>query len=139
MKNYLLILINLFCLSAFSQIVRDGDSFNYNGSEIRLYNIDALESSQPHSEICKKILLKLIKNKTLKYKVLKYDNYNRAICIVYADNKNVSLEMIKNGGAIVYRKYCSETAFYSAEKQAKKLKLGIWKYNFISPEKYRKL
>lgn len=101
-------------------------------------NIDALESSQPNSEYCKKLLIKLIKNKTLRYSILKYDRYGRAICKVYVDNKDVSLEMVRFGGAVVYRRYCSDSNFYFAEKEAKKQKKGIWKYNFINPEKFRR-
>lgn len=133
------ILFLLLPLFSFAQIIRDGDSFNYNGLEIRLYNIDALESNQAHSQECKAKLTELIKGKVLRYEVIKYDRYNRAICRVFVNNKDISLEMVRSGYAFVYYRYCTDSNFFRAEKEAKRKKLGIWKYNNINPEKFRKL
>lgn len=116
----------------------DGDTFHYNNLKIRLYNIDSPEMSQKGGKESKEQLIKLLRNKVLRYKILKFDNYKRAICAVYVNNRDVSLEMVRLGYSTVYRRYCSSSTFYSAEKEAKRQKKGIWKYNFINPEKFRK-
>lgn len=130
----------LFFFTAKSQniYVYDGDTFKYNDLKIRLYNIDALEKKQPHSEESYYFLKRILKNKALKYIILKYDRYNRAICKVYINGKDLSLLMVETGNAFVYRRYCSSFIFLSAEKEAKKKRLGIWKYNNINPEIFRR-
>lgn len=142
MKKYIITLF--FCsfyFTSFAQNLRiiDGDTFHYNNLKIRLYNIDSPEMSQKGGKESKEQLIKLLRNKALRYKILKFDNYKRAICAVYVDNKDVSLEMIRLGYATVYRRYCSSSVFYSAEKEAKRQKKGIWKYNFINPEQFRRI
>lgn len=136
-RGYWLVL--LFFQFSFAQniYVYDGDTFKYNNLKIRLYNIDALEKQQVGGQESKRQLLRLLKNKTLRYKILKYDRYSRAICVVYANDKDVSLQMVRLGYAFVYKRYCSSSVFYLAEKQAKRKKLGIWKYSNINPEKFR--
>lgn len=123
------------CINA--QRVIDGDTFHYRGLKIRLANIDAPELSQIGGKESKEQLIKLIKNRTLKYKILKFDRYNRAICNVSINGKDLSLEMVVTGYAFVYRRYCSSQTFFRAEEKAKTQKLGIWKYNIINPETYR--
>jgi len=140
MKKYIIILF--FCSFYFVYAqnearVIDGDTFHYNSLKIRLYNIDSPEISQKGGKESKEQLTKLLRNKVLRYKILKFDKYKRAICAVYVNNKDVSLEMVRLGYSTVYQKYCSSSVFYSAEKEAKRQKKGIWKYNFINPEKWR--
>ena len=142
MKKYIITLF--FCSFYFTSFAQnqvqvfDGDTFYYNNLKIRLYNIDRPEMFQKGGKESKEQLTKLLRNKVLRYKILKFDNYKRAICAVYVDDKDVSLEMVRLGYSTVYRRYCSSSVFYSAEKEAKRQKKGIWKYDFITPEKFRK-
>lgn len=133
---FLVVLTKSLCINA--QRVIDGDTFYYGSLKIRLANIDAPELSQFGGKESKEQLIKLLKNKTLKYKILKFDRYNRAICNVYVNNKDISLEMVVTGYAFVYRRYCSSQIFFRAEEKAKNRKLGIWKYKIINPETFRK-
>ena len=141
MKKYIIILFfcSFYSFGQYEARIVDGDTFHYNSLKIRLYNINSPEMSQKGGKESKEQLIKLLRNKVLRYKILKFDNYKRAICAVYVDNKDVSLEMVRLGYSTVYRRYCSSSVFYSAEKEAKRQKKGIWKYNFINPEKFRRL
>ena len=77
-------------------------------------------------------------------KVVAYDTdrYGRTVGLVYIGNKCLNEELIKNGLAWVYKRYCSESFcnhWLKLEKEARVNKHGLWTYdNPIPPWEFRR-
>ncbi len=136
--------------------VYDGDTIKAEGCDIeinvRLVGIDAPETSkkkgqpgQPYSQQAKKYLASLVLNKTVDIKGYGLDRYNRILGVIYLDNQNVNLEMVKAGLAEVYRgkppKGFDTVPYLEAEKRAREAKTGMWSLGdkYISPKDWRKM
>ncbi len=113
----------------------DGDTFKHNGVRYRLAYIDAPEINQKTvGYLSKQHLQTILKEKDLAYmRIIATDKYHRKVVII----KNINYRMVKDGFALVYKKYCSVSSFYSAEKEAKNQKKGIHKYKFTNPILWR--
>jgi len=122
----------------------DGDTFkvtiNNEIKTVRFLAIDTPESVHPEKEVeefgkeaseytcdlvsnAKKIYLEYDKNSD------KEDKYGRLLAFVYADDKMVQKELIKQGYAQVaylYADYTYTDELQKLENQAKKEKIGIW-------------
>jgi micrococcal nuclease len=60
-------------------------------------------------------------------KITGTDNYGRALGFTYLeDGRELGQEMIKAGLAWHYKKYNSDTALANFEKEARRLKKGLW-------------
>jgi endonuclease YncB( thermonuclease family) len=73
---------------------------------------------------------------------LDYDKYGRAVALVYVDGKSANRIMVQAGYAWQYRKYCKESFcddWLADEKQARKLRRGLWQDNsYEAPWIWRK-
>lgn len=124
--------------------IPDGDTLNIINSKnkkikIRLYGIDAPETTQKYGQASRDYLRKIVKNKTLTYKIRSKDDYGRVVATLYGDNKDLNYEMIKAGLAWHYKYYYKSKKYAEAEKNARKQKLGLWKGdNPQAPWDYRK-
>ena len=129
--------------------VVDGDSLEIGARRIRLQGIDAPEFRQYCFDAQKKryqcgidsrnYLRELLKKNNYKIKcnMLSKDRYKRELSECFVGGRNINLEMINAGYAVVYR---SETRdYFEAEKAAKQGKKGIWQGKFMRPEYYRRL
>lgn len=114
--------------------VIDGDTIVVQGGyHIRLLGIDADEKGYPCYEKAKKRLEELILNKIVRLEkdIENCDKYGRCLNYVFLNQKNINLEMIKEGLAIARfyppnLKY--EKSFQEAEKEAILNKRGCkWK------------
>ena len=137
-------------------IVIDGDTIKINDERIRLYGIDAPEKEQ----ICKKIYLsffifnfqkdykcgeksilelsKKLNNKKVKCTLQSNkDRYKRYIGICYIKNQDINRWLVRNGYALAYRRYSKK--YIPDEQYAMRNKLGIWRGDFIEPEKWRRI
>tara|TARA_B100000530_G_scaffold83975_1_gene51095 strand:+ start:325 stop:840 length:516 start_codon:yes stop_codon:yes gene_type:complete len=136
--------------------VIDGDTIKINKKKIRLFGIDAPEKKQ----ICQKIylsfiifkfqkdyrcgeesslaLLKKLQGKKVKC-ILENnkDKYKRYIGTCYIKKQDINGWLVKNGYAVAYRKYSKR--YILQEQYAKKNKLGLWRGNFLEPEKWRRI
>ena len=65
------------------------------------------------------------------------DRYNRNIGTCYVENQDINGWLVKNGYAVAYRKYSKR--YILQEQYAKKNKLGLWRGNFLEPEKWRRI
>ena len=70
----------------------------------------------------------------------KKDRNKRLIAeIILKNGKNINKELVKNGLAWHFKKYSKDNSYDTLEKQARKLKLGLWKdKNPIAPWDWRK-
>jgi len=127
--------------------VSDGDSIHISTPEqtklkVRLYGIDAPETpkisnrtgrvnkpGQPHGDESWKALQDKIMGKQVKVDIIEFDKYRRAVCMVWLDDRNINLEMVREGyaeGFIEYLKPPYRAQFLEAEQEARKANQGIW-------------
>ena len=101
--------------------IPDGDTLNIINSnnkkiKIRLYGIDAPETTQKYGQASRDYLRKIVKNKNLTYKIRSKDDYGRVVATLYGDNKDLNYEMIKAGWAWHYKYYYKSKKYAEAEK-----------------------
>ena len=100
--------------------------------------IDAPEKGQFFGDSSKIHLTELLEGKKIRYEIQSHDQYGRALVILFADEENINLQMVKDGYAWSYY-YNKKQEYINAMKEAKSKKLGLWKYeNPIDPYFYRK-
>jgi micrococcal nuclease len=101
--------------------------------------IDTPERSQPFYDEAKKALWKLIPLKSeVRIEAQGKDKYNRTLATVYRNGKNINLEMVKNGYALVYPTCRDNQQFVNAENFAKSKKLNYWSQsNPVTPWDFR--
>ena len=142
----LLIFLNtIFAFGISGKVVKvsDGDSFYLKSGKtvyrIRMYGIDAPELHQEHGEESKTYLENIILGKNIDVKVMDEDKYGRKIGKIFYKNKDVNLQMLESGHAWFYEYYAKgERKYRKAFEEAKRKKIGIWKYNNLeNPRQYR--
>jgi len=120
----------------------DGDTFLIEGGySVRILGIDADEKEHPCYDVAKTGLEELILNKEVKLEkgIEDKDQWCRYLRYVFLDNKNISLELVKEGLAVARFspedvKYREEIA--TAEKQAKENKIGCkWSSQALAEER----
>jgi endonuclease YncB( thermonuclease family) len=141
--------------------VSDGDTVKLETTEgtklkIRLYGIDAPEMEkinrrtgmvskpgQPYGEGAYEALKSKMLDSKVKVDIIAIDRYKRMVGVVYLDNKNINLEMVKEGWAWAYREYLGRpyaSEFLNAESEARTKKLSLWQQpNPQPPWEFRKL
>ena len=99
--------------------VIDGDTIVADNNSTRLLGINSPEKGELYYEEAKEFLENLILNKSvrLKFGKDKYDRYNRVLAYVYFENKNVNLEIVKQGLANFYFP-SGKDVYYSDFKKA---------------------
>ena len=150
MKSILLFFL-FFTLSLFSaeitgKVIKiaDGDTItildsNNRKYKIRLDKIDAPELRQYFGINAKNHLVSLISGKQVKVIYRKKDRYKRILGIVYLHEKEINLQMVKDGFAWHYSFYDKSPEYIEAEQKAKQNKSGLWiQENPVNPYKFRK-
>ena len=125
-----------------------------NGSRtvIRLAGIDAPEMprikdgpGQPFCEKARQHLADLVLGRSVTIQAVGKDRGGRMLAVVYRQQTNVNLEMVKAGLAQACRKGCADridlTAYRQAERQARQKLLGIWvlRDQYFSPSSWREI
>ena len=86
----------------------------------------------------------LVLNKKVDIQGFGHDRYGRVLGLVFVDEKNVNLEMVRAGFAEVYRgehaKGFDPRPYLEAEKEARKAKKGMWVQGekYVSPRDWRR-
>jgi endonuclease YncB( thermonuclease family) len=141
--------------------VSDGDTVKLETTEgtklkIRLYGIDAPEMEkinrrtgtvsklgQPYGEEAYEALKSKMLDSKVKVDIIAIDRYKRMVGIVYLDNKNINLEMVKEGWAWAYREYLDRpyaSEYLDAEREARNKRTSLWQQpNPQPPWEFRKL
>ena len=134
--------------------VSDGDSLKLATVEgtalkVRLYGIDAPElerlnrttgmvakPGQPYgNEACQALRSKVLGH-TVRLDIMDIDRYKRPVGIVSMNNRNINLEIIKEGYAWAYREYLRgpyASEFIDAEGEARERRLGLWNQSNPQP------
>nr|CAA6812403.1 MAG: Endonuclease YncB, thermonuclease family [uncultured Thiotrichaceae bacterium] len=118
--------------------VTDADTITILGSDkkrykIRLQGIDAPEKKQNYGAACKDKLSAMVLNRRVDVEAYKKDRYKRVIAKVMLGDKDMALELIKQGCGWHYKAYADEQSwsdqrnYAAAEKHARNNKLGLWR------------
>lgn len=111
--------------------VSDGDTLTCldkkkQQHKVRLNEIDAPERKQAYGNKSRQFLSDLVANKSVVIKSTGKDRYQRVLGTIYYQNKNINLEMVKNGYAWAYREYMKNPIYLEEQKKAQKAKRGLW-------------
>ncbi len=124
--------------------IADGDTVTVlqenSQYKIRLYGIDTPERKQAFGRAAREELKAMLSTRVVVEKKAE-DRYGRTVGIVYSGGLNINRELVKNGYAWVYRKYCKESFcndWLAMEKAARDQKKGLWKERAIPPWEFRK-
>ena len=124
--------------------ISDGDTItildsNNRKHKIRLDKIDAPEQKQCFGINAKNHLVSLISGKQVKVICRKKDRYKRILGIVYLQEKEINLQMVKDGFAWHYSYFDNTKSYIEAEQKAKQNKSGLWiQENPVTPYEFRK-
>ena len=124
--------------------VADGDTITVLDSEkvqhkVRLDRIDAPEKKQAFGEKSKQHLAEMVFGKDVRVEWQKKDRYQRILGIVFIGEKDVNLQMVKDGFAWHYKFYDKTPAYAQAALDAREKKIGLWvDPNPIEPYEFRK-
>jgi micrococcal nuclease len=140
--------------------VSDGDTIHVTTPEktkltVRLYGMDAPETpkinqrtsrinkpGQPYGEKSWMALDAKIMGKQVRLDIIDIDRYKRMVGMIWIGNRNINLEMVKEGCAEAYVEYLKEpyrAQFMQAEREARSAKRGIWSLSgYERPKDFRK-
>ena len=123
--------------------VSDGDTIWVNNGllryKVRLNRIDAPESKQPYGKESAAHLKSLIFGKEVRVEYKTTDRYGRILGIVVIGEKDVNLQMVRDGYAWHYKHFDATPSYSAAESAAQSAKRGIWATTApIPPHQWRK-
>jgi len=114
--------------------VADGDTITVlrdkQPQKIRLYGIDCPEKRQSFGNKAKQFTSELVFGKLVEVEPVATDRYVRTVAFVQVENVLVNEELIKEGLAWVYKRYCKlpvcNDMWDSLEVEARSGKRGLW-------------
>ncbi|MCY2973867.1 MAG: thermonuclease family protein [Planctomycetota bacterium] len=111
--------------------ISDGDTITVLDAQnvqhkIRLQGVDAPETSQAFGARCKQHLGEKIFGKQVVVTWTEKDRYDRILGEVTLGNRNIALEMVRDGAAWHYKQFSKSTELAEAEVEARKAKKGLW-------------
>lgn len=118
----------------------DGDTFDLEGTRIRVNGIDAPEFAQTCGkwrcgEDSLQMLDRLIQSGSVKCKGLGEDGYGRTIGVCTVNGLDIGAEMVRSGMAYAFVKYSD--VYIDQEAIARENRVGIWQGDFQKPWDYR--
>ena len=125
--------------------VIDGDTIEIHSQRIRLFGIDAPESSQ----LCVRstgerwrcgqqgsfALADRIGRATVSCQPRDLDRYGRIVAVCFKGNEDLSCWMVTNGWAVAFRRYSIE--YVADEDAARQSRINIWSGDFEMPWEWR--
>jgi endonuclease YncB( thermonuclease family) len=93
---------------------------------IRIFGIDAPELGQKPWGKRSRDLLRNLMPRSVRLEVTDKDRYGRVVARLYQGNQDVGLELVRQGGAVVYTHYNKLRTYRLAQGEAKREKLGVW-------------
>lgn len=123
----------------------DGDTLEIRGERIRLFGIDAPETTQlchinkkPYrcGQKAAQALDKKINGQNVRCDSGKKDKYNRTLSICFLGKTNLNEWLVQNGWALAYRQTTND--YIPAEKIAQMNKAGMWAGTFQTPWDFRR-
>ena len=143
----LVFLIPLTCFGWKGKVVgvADGDTITVlhhgRGEKIRLFGIDCPEKRQAFGRRAKQFTSSLVYKKRVEVRPVARDRYGRTVALVFVGKLSLNEELLRNGFAWVYTRYCRRdfcSRWRKLEEEARELRLGLWAdKNSIAPWRYR--
>jgi endonuclease YncB( thermonuclease family) len=97
---------------------------------------------QPYGRESWKVLEGKTSGEQVKLDILDIDRYRRMVSIVWVGNRNINLEMVREGYAEAYKEYLKKpyrSQFLAAQREARLAKRGIWGLGkYERPSDFRK-
>jgi len=119
-----------------AQVIKvvDGDSLEVVSSagekiKLRLWGIDAPESRQAYGKQAKLLLAAMVKGRRVEVQGKDIDLYQRLVALVWVDDTLVNEELVRQGAAWVYERFCREHICHSwqrLEDDARRERRGLW-------------
>jgi len=116
--------------------VADGDTITIltpakRQVRIRLACIDCPERRQAYGKRAKQFTSSLVFARRVRVEVIDWDRYGRAVGWVYVNDADgqeicVNRELVREGLAWVYRKYCRSLELLRLEQEARSSGRGLW-------------
>jgi len=118
--------------------VVDGDTLDVAcrsfSDQVRMLRIDTPEAGQPGHPEARRALQDLVENRDVyllfeERGVKQRGNYGRLLAYVYANDRNVNVEMVREGWSTFWTDFGEgrfADAFRAAEEEARKAKRGLW-------------
>jgi endonuclease YncB( thermonuclease family) len=111
--------------------VYDGDTVTASCDQgrvnVRVYGIDAPEMGQePWGQWSRDMLRNMVPAGKVMVRVMDIDHYGRAVAQLYVGDRDLGLEMLRQGGAVVYERYNKFRSYRTAQRQARRETLGVW-------------
>lgn len=126
--------------------VTDGDTLTVAKQRIRLWGIDAPESTQqcttrdgrswPCGRRSAAALDGYVLDKTVRCQPKDTDRYGRVVAECFVQGQSVNRWMVSSGWAVAYRQYA--TAFIADEADARQHQRNLWQGSFQMPADYRR-
>ncbi|WOS42983.1 thermonuclease family protein [Xanthomonas rydalmerensis] len=126
--------------------VTDGDTLTVEKQRIRLWGIDAPESTQqcttkdgrswPCGRRAAAALDSYVLDKTVRCQPKDTDRYGRVVAECFVQGQSVNGWMVRSGWAVAYRQYA--TAFIADEADARQHQRNLWQGPFQMPADYRR-
>jgi endonuclease YncB( thermonuclease family) len=127
--------------------VVDGDTLEIQGVRVRLWGIDAVESSQTCLDSAGKpwpcgrraafALADFLGQRTVRCERRDTDRYGRVVAVCYVGNVEINRWLVEQGWALAYVEY-GGSVYLEAQRQAQAARRGVWQGNFQAPWEYRK-
>ncbi|MEA3640248.1 MAG: thermonuclease family protein [Lamprobacter sp.] len=111
--------------------IHDGDTLRAfcegERLKVRLYCIDAPENAQRPWGHESRDHLRRITPQLIGLRIRDTDRYGRKVGeVLTAEGANLNQQMVADGQAAVYPRYCSDNTYFNLQSQAKAQGLGIW-------------
>lgn len=111
--------------------ITDGDTITMLTEQrtqirVRLAEIDAPERRQPFGDRARQMLSELAFERRARIIVTGTDRNGRVIGRVFVNELDVNAEMVRRGGAWVYRRYSNDPALLRLEAEAREARRGFW-------------
>lgn len=128
--------------------VPDGDSLKVRSQgkelKVRLYGIDCPEFGQDNWQDAKGLTRRLAGGQRVSLEVMDRDRYGRIVALVYRGDVLVNRELVRQGLAWVYPRYCRTEPLCSEMKEleavARRQDLGLWEGRSpLPPWKWKRL
>jgi endonuclease YncB( thermonuclease family) len=126
--------------------VIDGDTIEIHGTRVRLWGIDAPESSQlcrdddaKHFRCGAKAASELdafIGGRPVTCVAVEQDRYGRSVAVCSVDGIDLADWLVRNGLAFNSPQY-SRSAYADAQRDAERNERGLWAGSFVMPWQFR--
>ncbi len=105
-------------------VVRDGSV----KTVLRLAEVDAPERTQPYSQVSRRNLIALCKDKPIEFTPVSVDRYSRTVAMVTCDSVVVNWRQVEDGLAWCFHKYLTRPdVCVPLEMSAREQKRGLWR------------